>query len=335
MGSVYVVKRMTKAKDATETEPAKPAKPRYHVRYQSRAKAKAVQLGIFPTETLAKKRVQWAIGVIANGGVPTNEPVVAPVVDDMRTVAERWLERRMKIADSTRLSLQNSIGHINERFGSDDPQTITVDEIQDWISDMHDAGAKTGTIRNRMSCLKMILKHAKVRPNPAADEDIELPRSGPKRNRLPSSRELAAFYGKLPDKYQGVVRLMEHSGLRVHEAVAVRHEDWDRRKRRLLVPDSKTYAGERFVDQIDGLPTMPDRSEGRVWPSITVDGVQAAMRKACERAEIRTFSPHDLRKLHISRCLRSGMDPSLLAVRAGHSSPVITLGVYSKLIPPE
>jgi hypothetical protein len=29
------------------------------------------------------------------------------------------------------------------------------------------------------------------------------------------------------------------------------------------------------------------------------------------------------------------MDPSLIAVRAGHSSPNITLSTYSKLVPPE
>jgi integrase len=137
-------------------------------------------------------------------------------------------------------------------------------------------------------------------------------------------------------KYVGVVKLMEHSGLRVHEAVAVRHEDWDRRKRRLLVPDSKTYAGERFVDQIDGLPVMPPAGgTGRVWPNVTISGIQAAMTRACDQAYVSRFSPHDLRKLHISRCLRSGMDPSLLAVRAGHSSPNITLSTYSKLIPPD
>ena len=314
-----------------------PVRTRYHVRWERGRGKPVVHLGVFDTETLAKRRVRSAHDQLARGEVPSKDPLAGDPkpAEALRVVAERWLERRMKIADATRASHQNSIVHITRRFGDDDPHSITVDDVQDWIASQSASGAKPGSIRNRLVTLRLILRYAKVKPNPAADEELELPRSGPKRNRLPSRRELDAFYAVLPVKYAGVVRLMEHSGLRVSEAVAVRYEDWDRRKHRLLIPDSKTYAGTRFIEQLDGLPEMPARGTGRVWPDITVDGVQAAITKACGRAGIGTFSPHDLRRLHISRCLRDGMDPSMLAMRAGHSSPNITLSTYSKLVPPE
>ena len=336
MTTIQIVKKMT--------VPGKknlPIRERWHVRLERGVGYPTIHLGVFDTETLAKKRMRSAWNQLAEGVMPTRVemPRNAAPVETMRTIAERWLERRIGIADSTRLSKQASIVHINAAFGDDDPHSITVDDVQDWIADMSKT-AKRGTIHNRVSTLRQILKHAKVRPNPAADEELELPRAEPKRNRLPSKKALQAFYtdlAKIADgKYVGVVKLMESSGLRVSEAVRVRHEHWDRRKHRLLVPDSKTYAGERFIDQIDGLPQMPPPGgEGRVWPNITVDGTQAAVRKACERTGIPMFSPHDLRRLHISRRLRDGADPILVSVRAGHSSPNITLTTYAKLVPPE
>lgn len=337
MASILIVKKMT--------VPGKknlPVRARYHVRWERGRGVPTVHLGVFDTETLAKRRVRAAHDQLARGEIPTADPLTtdAKPAEPMRVVGPRWLERRIGIADGTRKSHANSIIHINKRFGDVDPHEITVEDVQDWIAEMHAAGAKPGSIRNRLGTLKLILRHAKVKPNPAADDEIELPRGGPKRNRLRSRAELDAFYTQLAKsgdgKYVGVVRLMEQSGLRVSEAVAVRHEDWDRRKKRLLIPDSKTYAGERFIDQIGGLPQMPPSGgTGRVWPDVTVDGTQAAISKACERAGVAVFSPHDLRKLHISRCLRDGMDPTLIAVRAGHSSPQITLSTYSKLVPPE
>jgi integrase len=337
LASILIVKKMT--------VPGKknlPIRARYHVRWERGRGRPVVHLGVFDTETLAKRRVRAAHDQLARGEIPTADPLDSEPAPTrtVAAVAERWLERRIGIADSTRYAHENSIVHINKQFGESDPAAITVDDVQDWIIELAAGGAKLNTIRRYRSALKQILAHAKVKPNPAADGEIELPRSGPKRNRLPSRRDLDLFYRKLDKiaggKYAGVVRLMEHSGLRVHEAVAVRHEHWDRRKRRLLVPDSKTYAGERFIDQIAGVPVMPPAGgTGRVWPNVTISGVKAAVSSACDQAYVSKFSPHDLRKLHISRCLRDGMDPSLLAVRAGHSSPQITLSVYSKLVPPE
>lgn len=324
-----------------QTVPGKknlPIRTRWHVRWERGRGRPVVHLGVYDTKTRAEKRRRTALDQLARGEIPSNDPIVEVVSEPLRVVADRWLERRIGIKESTRLSKKASMVHIAARFGDDDPHAITVDEIQDWIATMSET-AKRGTIKNRVGTLKLILKHAKVKPNPADDDELELPRAEPKRNRLPSKRALEAFYTDLAriagGKYTGVVKLMEYSGLRVSEAVAVRYEDWDRAKRRLLIPDSKTFAGERFIDQIDGLPEMPPRGEGRVWTNVTVDGVQAAVATACRRTGIPLFSPHDLRRLHISRQLRDGADPILVSVRAGHSSTNITLGTYAKLVPPE
>ena len=50
-----------------------------------------------------------------------------------------------------------------------------------------------------------------------------------------------------------------------------------------------------------------------------------------ERAEVPRVKLHDLRHLHSSICIKSGMDPKVLADRLGHSRASFTLDVYTHL----
>lgn len=336
MASILIVRKQT-----TPGKTNKPVRTRFHVRWERGRGEPSVHLGVYDTEKLAKKKVRESFDRLALGRIPSKDPEPTQTPGEpMRIIAPRWLERRLKIADSTRESYENVVAnHIVKRWGDDDPASITVEDVQDWIAEQDCATTSPATIRVRLTVLGMILKFAKVRPNPVKDDEIELPRGRPSKNRMPSKSNLATFYRELDKiaggKYAGVVRLMEHTGMRVHEAVAIRFEDWDREKRRLLVPDSKTTAGIRFIDQIDGLPAMPPVGTGRVWPDITISGTKGAVRMATKRSGVNLFSSHDLRKLSISRGLRSGVDPILVSARAGHSSTNITLTSYAKLIPPD
>jgi len=44
---------------------------------------------------------------------------------------------------------------------------------------------------------------------------------------------------------------------------------------------------------------------------------------------------HDVRHFHISNLLRNGVAINAVQVRAGHSSPMVTLSVYGHVIPGE
>lgn len=329
MASILIVKKMT-----TPGKKNLPIRARYHVRWERGRGRATVHLGVFDTETLAKRRVRSAFDQLARGEVPTADPLAGDPTpaEPMRIVGPRWLERRLKIADGTRASHSNSIVHINKRFGDDDPHAITVDEIQEWIASMSAAGAKPGSIRNRLTTLRLILRHAKVKPNPAADEEIELPPIVREEFNLPTRRELDLLEAALAEKYRPLLRMLEHAGLRISEAVALDHSDIDE-KMGVRVRKGKTSAARRWVWQIDGLPVLPERGVGRVYPGVTSDGMQSAMRRACVKAGIPNYSPHDLRHLAISRWMRT-MDDAIVAKRAGHSSSNITHQKYAHAILP-
>lgn len=334
MTSVYIVPR--------ETVPGKENRPvttRYHVRVEY-GRGVIDHLGVYATPKLAEDRVRGAREQLARGERPTRLPAAPPPPKPKTTVkalAAEWLETRIDVADNTRKHFKSSIAAIEDRWEETDPELITVADVQAWISEFE---GQPGTIKLRLLALAQILDFGEVDPNPARSKRLKKPRNTRKKYRLPTRAELVKLYAALPVRYHGPVKLMEHGGVRVSGAVGVTWGDWDRAHKRVLV-DEKTEAGHRWISQIDGLPEMPKRPDGvrdedRVWPNLTDQAVRHAMRAACEKAKIGTFSPHDLRHLHLSRLLHSGkLSPAQIAERAGHSSPQITLSTYSHVVPPD
>ncbi|MBA3841027.1 MAG: tyrosine-type recombinase/integrase [Actinobacteria bacterium] len=335
MSSVFIVKREL---EITEKHPEQ--RFRFVVRWSEGRAYKAKHLGSYPTRKLAETRQRAVLEQLARGEVPTLRilPATRHATTTTRILCERWFETRVDVKDTTRANFRNSIKNIVERWGDDDPHTISSEDVQAWVADQTAAKKSPGTIKNRLGCLSQILAYGKVEPNPV--RDVKLPKGKRRKSALPSRAELARMYAVLPEKNRGVVALMEHGGLRVSSAVAVTWGDWDRPRRRLLVND-KTAAGERWITQIDGLPVMPERPDGvaddaRVHQNVTAKSVHAAMVQACKQAGIRRVTPHSLRHLHASRLMHEmAMSPAEVAVRMGHASPSTTIALYTHLVPPE
>jgi integrase len=329
MASVFIVKRASKKGT------------RFHVRLEYGRSGPQVHLGVYPNETLAKARRKRAWEELAAGIPPEKNPTDHhKATIRLHEACDRWLASRIDVAEKTRSHFAGSVATIKARFGDRNPASITVEEIQQWINDQTAAGYAPGTVRLRLTCLGMVLRKAKVRPNPVRDEELRKPRSRRSRFRLPTPDDLVAIYAKLPEHFAEPIQLMEHAGLRVGEAAAVRWCDWDRPRKRLLVPDAKTEAGTRWIKQLEGLPEMPEKPEGvsdeaRVF-RVGSKQIQNAMRKACLDAGIRNYSPHDLRHLHASRLLHHGkLSPAEIAARLGHASPQMTLSTYSHVVLPD
>lgn len=329
MTSVFVVERQSKKGK------------RFHVRMEYGRSTPQVHLGVFPTKTLADARVRSALKELAQGVAPTKHPVADRASTSVDRLAGEWFDTRIDVAENTRRHYRSSIAAIRAEVGKHDASTLAVADLQSWVRRQNEEGISPGTIRLRLTCLAMILDYGEIEPNPVRSRKLKKPKARSGNYRLPTNSDLDAIYANLPAKAVGAVKLMEHGGLRVSEACAVRWGDWDRPRRRLLVPDAKTKAGIRWIDQVDGLPEMPDRLEGvaddaRISPGLTAKMVQHAIRNACAAADIRTFSPHDLRHLHASRLLHTGkLSPALIAARLGHASPDITLGTYSHVVLPD
>jgi integrase len=334
MASVYIVQR--------RITPDPKGKPRfrYHVRAQLHPDDPAIHLGSYPSREFAQARQKMAWDEIAVGVTPQRHFAKrhAPA-ETLAQLCDRWLATRIDVADNTMHHFKSSIVHLNAEWADRDPHSITVDDVQSWIISQP---GMPSTIGQRLMTLSQILAYGKVRPNPVKDPDLRKPRNARTRHRMPTRGELEQLYAALPlpAKYVPVVRLLEETGARVSSIVNITWGQWNNERKLLRISD-KTAAGERLVVQVDGKPDLGVRPVGmrdqdRVFPGVTDDSVRAAMRRACEKAGIRRYSPHDLRHLSASRLLHDGkLSPAEIADRLGHSSPQITLSVYSRSLPPE
>lgn len=326
--SVYLVRRETK-KGA-----------RWHVRCELPG-TPIIHLGVYETKTLADLRRGKALEDIALGRIPRRFTSIAPVQRTVRDVAKEWVGTLHDIADSTRSYYVRSTSTLPDWLADMDPDAVTYTDIQKHVADMSQR-LKRGTIDRELAVLRMLLDNAGVAANPVRDKRVRLPRRGPKRMRLPSTKDIALLHEILPTRAD-LMTLLEHTGLRIHEAAALRWEDLDYTRDRLLVRESKTAAGRRWVDHLPNTPAIPTPETLPSWqPHDLVFRNPGAMRltDALRAASINhgvpRFSAHDFRHLHASRLLHQGiLSPAQIAARLGHANPGVTLSIYSHVVPPD
>lgn len=340
MASVYIVIRpITPGPDGK-------ARYRHHVRCQLKTGQQAIHLGSYPGDHKVSKAAQLrrerAYQEIARGEIPQRHFAEAPVKETVSELAARWLATRIDVAANTRKHFTTSIVHIEKEWADRDPATISVDDVQAWIISQK---GSAGTIGLRLSTLSQLFDFAEIEPNPVKHRKLRKPKNKRSRHRMPNRGELAKLYATLAAsdgaaKYVRPIEILEQTGGRVGEIVRMTWGDWND-ERKLLYLGSKTAAGQRLVEQVDGLPDLGERPKGkrvtdRVFPDISDDSIRSAMADACKRAGIARYSPHDLRHLSASRLLHDGkLSPGEIADRLGHSSPQITLSTYAKSLPPE
>jgi integrase len=324
---VYLIRRVTQAGD-----------PRFLVRFQAGRYGRQRHLGSFKTLREARARKAWAEMEIAAGRIPDvsrlfRDDAARPT---LLAAAEAWLRTRVDVAESSRSAYRDRVAYLAPLH------RVRVDEldaamIQEWV---RVCGLAASTVRNTVTTLHAILDHAGVDPNPAkTGRLLRVPKRQRSVKYLPPRSDLAAVYALLPPRHADLVRLLEHTGLRVSEAVGLAWVDVDEARQRFLVAEAKTAAGRRFVSWepvwCEWEPPMRPASGVSVYPT-TVAAVQGALAYACKRAGVQPFGPHSLRHLHASRLLHHGLlSPAEIAARLGHASPSVTLGTYSWLVPPD
>lgn len=340
--------------------------PRYYVRFEAGVKERSkikrpdgekpdrwptVHLGTFASKKLADARVKAAHDEIANGRMPQRWQDTPSTID--RSIAEwaaLWIASRRGLAESTRLAYARVIRTLPDEIASADPSAITYTDVQDFIAALERRphrkrgskaeGLKRGSINRELVVLKLVLDYAGVTHNPARDRRVELPRKQRATYRLPTRAELADIHAALPTRSE-LMTLLENSGLRISEAAALRWRDVDRERGRLLVGDSKTNAGVRWVEHLPGTPDFPNRDESAriedlvfAKPSpLTLTNVLAQSHRRNGTANI---TSHSMRHLHASRLLHEQiLSPAQIAARLGHANVSVTLGTYSHCLPPD
>lgn len=338
--TLYIVRRVIRPDPETGRE-----RIRWHVRYQHRRVngGKVVHLGVFDTERRAKTRLRLAKDELAEGRVPQRFQIVeAPALAERMTaeLAAEWLATRHDVADSTLRGMKQKVATIPAWLAAMDPHAITHADVQRYATEMA-ANYKRATIAMRIGILRQVLDYAGVNPNPASDRRVRLPRGERRAYRLPNRRQIAELHERIPWR-STLMTLLEHTGLRIEEAAALRWGDIDQERDRLLVGDAKTTAGVRWVEHLPGTPAFPERpQEGAddralVFTKPSASSMTGALAYAHTHFGTFMMSAHDFRHLHASRLLHEGiLSPAQIAARLGHASPGITLGTYSHVVPPD
>lgn len=351
--SVYIVKRATVKGDRWYVRFDAGLKERRRIKRPDGEKPDrwpTVHLGTFASEKLAKVRVEAAQEEIAQGRMP-QQWQGSPVKVE-RTVAEwaaLWLASRLSAADETRRRYERSVRTLPPEIANSDPSALTHADVQAWIVSLtkqphrraktKNTGLSRGTISGEVIVLKLVLDYAGVEHNPARDRRVQLPRAKRQAYRLPTRVEIKRLHEIMPSRVP-LLNLLEHTGMRISEAAALRWGDIDHARNRLFVHDSKTAAGVRFVEHLPGTPEWPHRgahdATERVFsrPSpMTLSNVLAQSHRRHGTADI---TSHSFRHLHASRLLHDQtLSPAQISARLGHANVAVTLGIYSHVVPPD
>jgi site-specific recombinase XerD len=141
------------------------------------------------------------------------------------------------------------------------------------------------------------------------------------------------------DKMRTVVTLLMTTGLRLTECMSLRKESVDLDKRELTVVGK---GGKRRVVPLVQMTTdaLRDYTEKRpsdspfLFPGNTktsyaeIYNVEKTLRRACIRAGVKPFTPHQLRHYFATEMLKGGAKLEVVGRILGHSSIGITADIY-------
>lgn len=153
---------------------------------------------------------------------------------------------------------------------------------------------------------------------------------------------IAAVYHPL---YNTLFNLLFFSGMRIGEALALTSNDVDFRKGKYTINKTLAYNGKitppktessnRTIaipsstnQQIESIFRKLGADSGRIFPT-TYSSARYHYRKAIKISEVRPLQIHCLRHAHASLLIAQGVPITAISKRLGHTSPKITLSIYS------
>jgi integrase len=160
------------------------------------------------------------------------------------------------------------------------------------------------------------------------------------------------------DDYELAV-MLSRTGMRIGEARGLQLDDIDWNEKQIHISrnipsgtnqpedSTKTQAGERMIEMSDELVAVlgalkrrrtekgmkeGKRNSASLFPA-RYEEFARNWRRAQAMAQIRYRSPHSIRHTYASQMLAAGCDIAWLSKQLGHSSPAVTLAIYSHFVP--
>ncbi len=284
-------------------------------------------------------------------------------IPNFKQVAKEWIEYKKPNLRHSTWSVYE--GHTRNHFDDFKPikiNRITTAKVEKWISARHNEGMNIATIKKILVTLGQIMayavRHGYIDYNPV--RDAERPRgngeSEESKIRVLTPAEINAFLDAERDmKYRTLFKLAVFSGARQGELLGLKWSDvkWEDNQIHIQRTfnkgnwyDVKTAASNR---KIDIGPSMiaklkewklacPSNAYDLVFPNKAGKPIDHNnLRKwhfypCLEKAGLPKIRFHDLRHTYASLRIEQGENIKYIQSQLGHSSPTITLNVYSHLM---
>jgi integrase len=316
---------------------------RYVVRWRLGGRAyPVVHGGSFGTLKEARIRRDVIAGELAAGRNPQlllQSMLETPTRRTFTQLYDEFTKSRIDVAASTKENYATYRIRLVDLLGDREPSTISWQDVQHVVATLSEDLAPL-SVRNYVRTLAQVLDFADLDVNVARDKRVKLPKPEQEIPNPPSASEVAAIIANAPKKWRLALRVLEQTGMRVGELVALEWDDVDRANLRLRVRVGKTKAARRWVELPEWLleeieKTCPpdDRVAARpVFLGATRQTIGNAMRNACRTAGLAAYSPHDLRHRYISVKIREGVPVADVAAHVGHARKSLTLDTYTHVL---
>jgi len=265
-------------------------------------------------------------------GVPSNAPTQT-IAEALHYLVEHGCS---DCADATLGMYAQKGGHILRLLQDVDVNSLSLDQVQDFINTRLEEGAHRESVRKELCTLRRALALSHDRKLLRADARTLIPQFRTRyipRDRFLTEAEFSGLLQALPTARRLWVLLAVFAGPRKSELEALRweeHVDLDRGW--LLLPGTKTKKSRRKVPIPDYLRTAlaPEWKPSGPVVSPWLNG-RRDLRAACQRIGIRPVSANDLRRTFASWLKQRGVDSMIVARLMGHTSSAMVEKVYGHL----
>ena len=285
------------------------------------------------------------VPVVADPGAPDQNPALVYLAGKPSAVGRRGLQR----------SLDRAAGILSGGLATSalvvDWARVRYQHVAALRAVLLDDGAKPNTINHVLAAVRGTVKEAwRLGLIDAETKERVMDVSNVKASTLPAGRhvdagEVAALFRACRSdtpvgaRDAAMLALLYGCGLRRSEAVAVQLDDYDdgcvtirsgkgRKDRVVFCPGGGREAIDAWIARRGSWPgalLSPVAKGGKVQQrAMTDQAVPLRLRFLSRRANVREFSPHDLRRSFVGELLDAGADISAVQGLAGHANTSTT-----------
>ncbi|MGA0069117.1 MAG: tyrosine-type recombinase/integrase [Miltoncostaeaceae bacterium] len=200
------------------------------------------------------------------------------------------------------------------------------------------------TVRKYLDVVRSTLDYAgrEGSDNPARSRHLRVGKQAREEINPPTFDHVQALLQTVTPRYRLHLTVLEATGLRISELLAITWGRMDFRSGGMLVAPGATKgntSGRRFVelpdhvlDEIDALVPVEDRQHDKPVFSGSDSAIRNATARACKFAGIPHYSPHDFRHRWIGLRYAAGWPETNIAEGAGHGMKSVTREVYAHVL---